>query len=249
MPPMTVKSKPKAREGLHSPTRNTTPTPTISVQISVPAPSKTAYLGISLSSLTLSTETHYDDILERYPGGGGIPEPKLLGTMANDLRKLSQLAEIRLEACNTAVAELSKRRDEKSAEELVREQANREAAEEKETLKRAAEDDDEARSGKSGKVKRLKERSRAREERPLTHGAHGLARQDGLELPVKGTSSFYLHFTSIMHYRSSFLEKPFTMIDCTSLLNSSHYESGRPLLHSVIKKGDSMKILLPSDEN
>ena len=53
------------------------------------------------------------------------------------------------------------------------------------TLKKEAEEeDDEIRGRKGGKVKKKKERSIAREERPLARGAHGLARQDGLDLPL-----------------------------------------------------------------
>ena len=190
MPPVLVKSRPKARDGLQSPIRNTTPTPIVSVQISLPGPSKTAYLETSLASLLIPTNINYDDILERHPGGGGIPDPRLLETMAKDLYMLSQLADTRGQASDTALMELSQRREERIEAEQVRERANREAAEEKESLKRAAEDDDEARGLKGGKVKKRKDRSSAREERPLNHGAHGLARQDGLDLPVIGTVSF-----------------------------------------------------------
>lgn len=189
MPPVVVKSKPKARDGLQSPIRNTTPTPTVSVQISVPGPLKTAYLEILLSNLLIPTNINYDDILERHPGGGGIPDPRLLEAMAMDLNTLSVVADTRSEISDTAAEELSKRRGEEIEEEQARERASREAAEEKESLKRAAEDDDEARGAKGVKMKKRKERSSAREERPLTHGAHGLARQDGLDLPVKGTAS------------------------------------------------------------
>lgn len=196
MPPMGGKSKAKARDGKQSPSRNTTPSSNVSIPASIAGPLSTVYLEIPTENLIIPTNTNYDDILERHGGGGGIPDPKLLEFMANDLNELSQLADKRGQACDGAMRELSKRRKEKREEERAREQANREA-EEKETLKRAAEDEDEARGRKGTKVKKRKERSNVREERPLTsvreerpltHGAHGLARQDGSDLPAKGTS-------------------------------------------------------------
>lgn len=188
MPPMGGKSKAKARDGRQSPSRNTTPSSNVSIPISVAGPLTTVYLEIPTENLTIPTNTNYDDILERHGGGGGIPDPKLLEIMANDLHVLSQLADTRGQACDGAMREISKRRKEKREEERAKEQANREA-EEKESLKRAAEDEDEARGRKTAKVKKRKERSNVREERPPTHGAHGLVRQDGSDLPVKGTFS------------------------------------------------------------
>lgn len=185
MPPMGGKSKAKARDGRQSPSRNTTPSSNVSIPISNSGPLTTVYLDIPTENLIIPTNTNYDDILERHGGGGGIPDPKLLEIMANDLNVLSQLADTRGQACDGAMRELSKRRKEKREEERAREQANREA-EEKESLKRAAEDEDEARGRKGAKLKKRKERSNVREERPLTHGAHGLARQDGSDLPAKG---------------------------------------------------------------
>ena len=82
--------------------------------------------------------------------------------------------------------------------EREREQAARlREIEERETLKREAEEDEEARGRKGGKNKKQKkESSSIREERPLNHGAHGLARQDGLDLPLQGKSQkfpIFLH--------------------------------------------------------
>ena len=129
---------------------------------------------------------NYDEILERHGSGGGVPDPKLLEAMANDLKKLSQQADTRGQSCDGAMRELSRRRKAKMEEEREIEQIKREA-EEKESLKRVVENEDDSRERKGGKPKRRKDPAVAKEERPLTHGAHGLARQDGLDLPVKGT--------------------------------------------------------------
>lgn len=196
------KSKAKARDGRQSPSRNTTPSSNISIPISIASPLTTVYLDIPTENLMIPTSTNYDDILERHGGGGGIPDPKLLEIMAHDLNVLSQLADTRGHACDGAMREISKRRKEKREEERAREQANREA-EEKVSLKRAAEDEDEARGRKGAKVKKRKERSNVREERPLTHGAHGVARQDGSDVPAKGT--FAIHHDRFLFLVSFFV--------------------------------------------
>ena len=138
------------------------------------------------------TNISYDDILERHGGAGGIPDPSHLTIMAKDLKQLSELASARSDTCNAGMRALSEKRKEALDDERQREQeAHAREAEERETLrmlkKEAEEEDDEIRGRKGGKVKKKKERSSVREERPLAHGAHGLARQDGLDLPLKGT--------------------------------------------------------------
>lgn len=114
--------------------------------------------------------------------------------MVKDLKQLCDLAATRNETCNAGMRALAEKRkdvleEEREREhEREREQASRaREAEERESLKRAIEEDDEdARGRKGGKVKKRKASSSIREERPLNHGAHGLARQDGLDLPLKG---------------------------------------------------------------
>ena len=138
------------------------------------------------------TNISYDDILERHGGAGGIPDPSHLTTMVKDLKQLSELASARSDTCNSGMRALSQKRKEALDEERQREQdARAREAEEVEALKtlkkEVDEEDDEIRGRKGGKVKKKKERSSVREERPLNHGAHGLARQDGLDLPLKGT--------------------------------------------------------------
>ena len=189
MPPLVGKSKSKGRDGRQSRSRNTTP----SSSVSAPAvPSHTAFLDILIGNLMVPTNISYDDILERHGGAGGIPDPSHLNTMVKDLKQLSELASARSDTCNSGMRALSQKRKEALDEEIQREQDARarevEEAEALTTLKKEVEEeDDEIRGRKGGKVKKKKERSSVREERPLNHGAHGLARQDGLDLPLKGT--------------------------------------------------------------
>ena len=189
MPPLVGKSKSKGREGRQSRSRNTTPSSSVSGPT---APSHTAFLDILIGNLMVPTNINYDDILERHGGAGGIPDPSHLTIMAKDLKQLSELASARSDTCNAGMRALSEKRKEALEEERQREQEARvREAEERETLKvlkqEPEEEDDDIRGRKGGKLKKKKERSIAREERPLAHGAHGLARQDGLDLPLKGT--------------------------------------------------------------
>ena len=118
----------------------------------------------------------------------GIPDPKHLESLVADLKTLSQLAEVRGQACDAAMRELSQRRKELVEEQREKEKADREAEEIREKMKKEAEeDDDEIRGRKAGKLKKRKDRSSVREERPPAHGAHGLAGQDGLDVPMEGT--------------------------------------------------------------
>lgn len=187
MAPLSGKSKSKGREGRRSRSRNTTPSSNVSIPITTTNISTTGYLDIDVGKIMIPTNLSYNDILERHGGGGGIPEVKHLEQMADELKILSQLAETREQACNGGMRELVKRRIERVQEERQKEQDDRQR-EEKESLKRAAEEDEEARGRKGLKSKKQKkDRSTVREERPLAVGAHGLARQDGLDLPSKGT--------------------------------------------------------------
>ena len=177
MPPVGNKSKGKVKENRQSRSRNTTPSSVLSASGSTSAAAATtAYLEIPTASLMIPSNLQYDDLLEQLAGIGGIPDPKNLETLANDLRTLSDLAATRETACEGAVRNIVLRRKMKLEEEM--ELSSREV-EEKAGLKRSAEDDDAEKSAKAGKLKKRKEQAKPREERPLTHGAHGVARQDG----------------------------------------------------------------------
>ena len=187
MPPPLGK-KIKGRDGRRSSSRHTTPSSTISAPLTSPIPTNTAFLDIPISSLAVPSNVKYEDILERHGGNGGIPDPKHLETIADSLKMLAKLAQSRSEFNDVGMRALSARRKEALEQEREREQEAREN-ERLEVARREAQEEEEAREKKSGKANK-KERSRVREEkpqdRPLNHGAHGLARQDGLDLPLKG---------------------------------------------------------------
>ncbi|KAL8783683.1 MAG: hypothetical protein Q9213_004477 [Squamulea squamosa] len=182
MPQLSGSSKAKSRDGRQSRSRNTTPSSNISIPIASNTSSQSAYLEIDLGKIMVPTNVTYEHLLNQHGGGQGIPDPTSLNQMVDNLKMLGQLAQERATACDVGMRELSRRRKQQVEEEQRLEQENRDRAE-KATLKRAAEEE-EARGRKSLKTKKLKkERSSVREERPLAVGAHGVARQDGLDFP------------------------------------------------------------------
>jgi len=220
MPPLPCKTKTKGRDqGRSSHSRNTTPSSNISAPISTVAATNTAYLDLLIANLAIPKDISYDDILERHGGGGGIPDPKHLEAMADNLKTLSQRAEARGQACDGAMRELVARQKEiKLEEERVKEKAIRDKAAqdaaEKESLRKAAEEEEGAKSRKESskkalKLKKKKEQS-MKEARPLTQGAHGVAKQDGSGLPSKGMASkfsfctghylWWLLYNSVVHF-------------------------------------------------
>ena len=147
----------------------------------------------------------YDSVLDRHGGGGGaIPDPTHLETISNDLKTLAQLAESRGDANTKGMRDISERRKQVIEEEREREreQARLEAEETRKSVKREA-DEEEARVRKVEKAGK-KERSATREERPPARGAHGLARQDGLDLPLDGT--FIMLLKSCSGFLSVFID-------------------------------------------
>ena len=208
MPPLIGQNKSKNREGRQSLSRHTTPSSSVSAQTSVMSSSNTEYLNIPLSKLMVPTTISYEKILERYGGGGGIPDPTYLQTMAEDLKALSRLAETRIQALDEGMRELVLRRKERAEEERREADEAARELEEKERLRKAAEEEEDIRARKGATLKKKNERNIKAEERPLTHGAHGVARQDGLVdiPPTKGTfvkcASYSLFFCNLGHRRS-----------------------------------------------
>ncbi|CAO1605660.1 Transcriptional regulator [Xanthoria calcicola] len=183
MPQLSGTTKAKSRDGR---SRNTTPSSNISIPIATNTSSQTAYLEVDLGKIMVPTNVTYEHLLNQHGGGQGIPDPSSLNQMVDNLKMLGQLATERAAACDAGMRELVNRRKQRFEEERQLELENRHK-EEKASLKRAAEEE-EARGRKTPKPKKVKkERSSVREERPLAVGAHGLARQDGLDYLPQGT--------------------------------------------------------------
>jgi transcriptional adapter 3 len=191
MPPVGGKGKGKgSRDHRRSISRNTTPSSigTSIVQASIGGPTNTAYLELPVADLIVSTKITYEDLLDRIESGTGIPNSKHLESLAEDLRTLSANAEIRGFACDKGMRELAARRKRKDQEDRERDRLER-SMEEKEKMRREAlaeDEEEELRGRKVQKIKKRKETSKTGEERPLTHGSHVLARQDGVQQDGKG---------------------------------------------------------------
>ena len=214
MPPAVGKTKPKGKEGRQSRSRNTTPSSSVSAPLTSTIPSHTAFLDLPVSSLEIPTNISYESVLERHGGGGGIPDPNHLETISNDLKTLAALANTRSDVNTKGMRSLSERRKQILEQEREREReqvARNRADEERKSLKREVEEEEEEeeeRERRDGRVKKKKERSTGRGERPPKHGAHGLARQDGLDLPLEGGLRSLLlhtcHFTIYAHPKTAF---------------------------------------------
>lgn len=189
MPPgLGNKNKGKGREPRGSRSRNTTPSSALSTGASTVTGIglSTGYLDNDVSKLLVPTGVQYSDVLEKFGGVGQIPDQKTLESLVDQLKTLGQLAETREDACNAGMRELSQKRKEVLEDQREREQVDRDA-EEKLRMKREADDDEEeSRILKGGRIKKRKEKNVPKEERPLSHGAHGVTRQDGPETKADG---------------------------------------------------------------
>jgi transcriptional adapter 3 len=174
--PSAYKSKGKGRDARQSRSRNTTPSSASAPTI--PALPIQSYLENDVTKLIDLANGQYSDVLDLV-AAQNIPDSKTLETLVEHLKSLSDMADARAEVCNAGMREMSqKRKDVVEDQELEREVRDRSK------LKRETEEDDDIHKG--GKLKKRKERASAKEERPLNHGAHELARQDGAETKVEG---------------------------------------------------------------
>lgn len=187
--PSASKGKGKGRDSRQPRSRNTTPSSSFSAgPTSVPPPSN--YIENDPSRLLGPTTVQYADMLDRV-GAGPIPDIKSLESLMEHLKSLSQLAEARGDACNAGMRELSQKRKEIAEDQ---EQFGRDVGERLKMKREVDHDEGSSRASKGGKVKKRKERD-AKEERPLNHGAHEVARQDGAETKVEGgmlTSAIFI---------------------------------------------------------
>jgi len=174
--PSAYKSKGKGRDARQSRSRNTTPSNAGSVPAAVlPIAS---YLVNDVSKLIDQANGQYTDMLDLV-AGPNIPDSRTLETIVEHLKSLSDMADARGDTCNAGMREMSlKRKDVTEDPELSREIGERAK------LKRETEEDDD--QIHKGKPKKRKGHVSSKEERPLNHGAHDVARQDGAETKVEG---------------------------------------------------------------
>jgi transcriptional adapter 3 len=104
MPPIpsATKGKHKGRDARRSRSRNTTPSSVLSA--TTPSiPSHTAFLELETSKLIVQPTPHYGEILEQLEGKPSSLEPKRLQDIIEQLKKLSEAADIRVETCERAM--------------------------------------------------------------------------------------------------------------------------------------------------
>ncbi|KAF2758603.1 hypothetical protein EJ05DRAFT_358704 [Pseudovirgaria hyperparasitica] len=169
MAPTSDKSKPSKSHGRdrRSKSRNTTPVP---VSVTVEPTHTSLYLNTSLNPLIVNPTITLEDVLDRNGTSPNIPSSVALGSMQDKIKDsfVNQLKQ-RGETCDRALREVTAKRKEHEEQERNKESQNLEAEERKRKLKKMS--------------------KRASEDRPLAVGAHGLARQDGVDVHKETSSS------------------------------------------------------------
>ncbi|OOQ86354.1 transcriptional regulator Ngg1 [Penicillium brasilianum] len=178
--PSAYKSKGKGRDARPPRSRNTTPS-NAGGTTAVAAPPLPGYLENDVTKLIDLANDQYTDVLDLV-AGPNIPDSKTLESLVEYLKSLSDMADARGETCNAGMREMSQKR-----KEVMEDQEISREVSERAKLKRETEDDDDL--VHKAKLKKRKERSSTKEERPLNHGAHDVARQDGAETKVEGAAS------------------------------------------------------------
>jgi transcriptional adapter 3 len=204
--PSAYKSKGKGRDARQSRSRNTTPSSASAPTI--PGPPLQNYLENDVTKLIDLANGQYADVLDLL-AAQNIPDSKTLEALVEHLKSLSDMADARGEVCNAGMREMSQKRKEvMEDQELDREVRDRAR------LKRETEEEDDIHKG--GKLKKRKERASGKEERPLTHGAHQVGRQDGAETKIEGgkrtNSALYFHplFSLATHLFSTLHFTPYS---------------------------------------
>lgn len=173
--PSAYKGKGKGRDARLPRSRNTTPSNPSNVPMVMPP--LPGYLENDVTKLIELANDQYTELLDLV-AGPNIPDSRTLETLVEHLKSLSDMADVRGETCNAGMREMSRKRKEvMDDQELSREVGERAK------LKRETEEYEDM---PRGKTKKRKERASAKEERPLVHGAHDIARQDGAETKVEG---------------------------------------------------------------
>ncbi|RDL42390.1 Uncharacterized protein BP5553_02369 [Venustampulla echinocandica] len=167
----------KGRDARQSRSRNSTPN-LVGIGTAVSAVPQAESGETALLELSRATFPTSDDISEHV--GPAIPSSKDLEALSEKLQRLVASIEIRGATCDRGMRMLAQMRKDR-LEEIETERRDEER---KERLKRDAADEEERERGrhKSHKLKKRKDVSTGAEERPLTHGAHNLAPQDGTHL-------------------------------------------------------------------
>lgn len=180
MPSVGSKGKPKSGSKAGGPprSRNTTPLPPGNVRVSVEPPPSSSYFRAPMSPLSKLFDVSVEEMLSK---GGGSAQHIPSGTALNLMRESIQNTVMnhvknRSDGSDRVLRELQKMRSQRTARDRERE---REKAADKEAEER------------KHKLKKVSKKREPDAERPLAVGAHGVARQDGMDLQHKGELLLY----------------------------------------------------------
>ncbi|KAI5283828.1 Transcriptional regulator [Ascosphaera aggregata] len=169
---------------VHSSTR-ISPLPTTHSSTSVPAlhTATSLFLDHDVPRLLSSASVQYATLIDKVNSVGTIPDPRTLELLISGLKNLSTLADERGEVCNAAMRELSNKRKDVAYEEQREFELNsreKERERERGIKKEPIDDEEDTIRSASGTSKGQGFRKRKqKDDRPLPHGAHHMARQDG----------------------------------------------------------------------
>ncbi|KAF2006719.1 hypothetical protein P154DRAFT_542069 [Amniculicola lignicola CBS 123094] len=134
--------------------------------------SSSSYFRTHITSLSKEAETSIEELLDRGGSVSQIPSVASLKSMQDSIgKRVLEHVRIRGEVSDRVLRELQKLRSQRTTHdrERERERADKEAEERKHKVKKA--------------------KKRASEERPLAIGAHGVARQDGVDVHKDNSST------------------------------------------------------------
>lgn len=177
------KAKPGSKPSAAPRSRNTTPLP--NARNSVEPLSSNAYFRTNLSALSKKCDVTIEEILDR-PGGNSqptqpVPSSSLLINMRDAIEKqVVGNVQKRCDVSNSALRELQSLKKNRPSHDRDKDRPTDKDAEER-----------------KHKLKRIKKAS-AEDERPLAVGAHGLARQDGVDLHKGEIFPTFVHFSPIL---------------------------------------------------
>jgi len=184
MPPPSSKSKSKlqSRDARRSPSRNTTPAPAGPHTVTVEVGTGSAYITTKLASFNVSSIPSLEEILDRGSSSSTIPTAGALNTMKESiLKEFVAPRKAGGETSERLLREIVRKRKDREHQERERERADREAEERRQKMKSSS-----------------KKRERS-EERPPAVGAHGVARQDGVDLHKGACSIVIRHLSLPLH--------------------------------------------------
>ena len=166
--------------------RNTTPLPPGSSRVSAePASSSSSYFRSSVTHLAKDSDISLEELLDSNGSASHIPSASQLMSMRESIkRKVLEHVKERNAQSDKVLRELQKMRSHRSTHDIERENRRGENKEDTE---------------RKNKVKKSGKRDVEEEQRPLAHGAHAVAKQDGTDAN-KGEDPFQIfRMVSVLH--------------------------------------------------